>query len=371
MVFAGKKTAVNIVVRADSSVTIGTGHVMRCLVLADALRAKGAKTAFVCRELAGNVNSYVERKGYPVYPLLVGEDADWQVDAEQTRAVLLRSGEEIDWLVVDHYGLDARWETRLRTDCTKIMVVDDLADRPHDCDLLLDQNYLENAPERYKGLIPDDCITFLGPRYALLRNEFREARKALRKRDGTVRRILVFFGGSDPTNETVKVLEAIRRMGLSDMAVDVVVGSTNPHRDMVRQRCDAMPDAKYWCQVENMAELMSSADLAIGAGGSATWERCYLGLPTMTMVAAPNQLATTVALSNAGVIWNLGWHHEIDVDNLVSAIGKARLDPESLRDMGQRALKIVGDGMMDVVEALLRIPGAAMQRDEGLCEGCR
>ncbi|MFH1884106.1 MAG: UDP-2,4-diacetamido-2,4,6-trideoxy-beta-L-altropyranose hydrolase, partial [Planctomycetota bacterium] len=227
------------IIRADASGQIGTGHVMRCLTLADELRGRGAEVIFVCREFAGNLCGYIEEKGYIVHRLPVSNDqehdfesnlkhaswlgADWQTDARQVEEVFKDLDTHLDWLVVDHYALDEKWEGYLRPYVKKIMVIDDLADRAHDCDLLMDQNFHENLESRYDGLVPPGCIKLLGPKYAALRPEFREVRKNLRKRDGHVKRIMIFFGGSDPTNETAKTLEAMYMLNRPDVAVDVVV----------------------------------------------------------------------------------------------------------------------------------------------------
>jgi len=203
-----------ILIRTDSSVQIGTGHVMRCLTLADELRERGAEIVFVCRDFAGNLCGYTE--GNLKHAAWLG--ADWQTDARQVEEIIKDFNTHPDWLVVDHYALDERWERYLRSYVKKIMVIDDLADRPHDCDLLLDQNFYENLESRYDGLAPSGCKKLLGPKYALLRPEFREERKNLRKRDGYVKRIMIFFGGSDPTNETTKALEAVRMLNRPDIA---------------------------------------------------------------------------------------------------------------------------------------------------------
>ncbi|HDL08410.1 MAG TPA: UDP-2,4-diacetamido-2,4,6-trideoxy-beta-L-altropyranose hydrolase [Desulfobacteraceae bacterium] len=232
-----------LIIRADASVQIGTGHVMRCLTLADELRERGADIIFVCREFDGNLCGYIEEKHYIVHRLPVSNEqehniegnlkhavwlgADWQTDARQVEEIIKGVDTPPDWLVVDHYAIDERWEGHLRPYCKKIMAIDDLADRPHDCDLLLDQNFYENLESRYDGLVPAWCKKLLGPKYALLRPEFREARKNLRKRDGHVKRIMIFFGGSDPSNETAKALEAVRMLNRPDIAVDVVVGAFN------------------------------------------------------------------------------------------------------------------------------------------------
>jgi len=242
----------HVAIRTDSSAAIGTGHLYRCLTLADALRRNGASVCFISAELTGNLSVLPERQGFEVRRLprpegQGGEHAqprrqvhwtgvEWAEDASQTRAALADTP-RLDWLVVDHYAIDRRWESRLRTFAEKIMVIDDLADRPHDCDLLLDQNDLDPQGRRYAKLVPEGCRILLGPCFALLRREFIEARASLRARDGRIGRILVFFGGSDPTNQTGKGLEAIRMLGRRNFVVDVVVGEGNSHGDRIRRLC--------------------------------------------------------------------------------------------------------------------------------------
>jgi len=350
---------VKVFIRADASVLLGSGHIMRCMTLAGELQAEGALVSFICRDLPGNLCSLVENKGYTVHRLpysgLPAEDKPKQdidarlggvspaADADQTMAVLERAG-GADWLIVDHYALDSRWESKMRRYVKGIMVVDDLADRPHDCDLLLDQNLYKNMKTRYDGLVPARCRKLLGPGYALLRPEFREARKNLRRRDGEVRRILVFFGGTDPGNETAKALEAIRLLGRPDIAVDVVVGGQNPHRAEIKRICSGTPAANFHCQAENMADLMSGADLAVGAGGTATWERCFLGLPAIVVVVAQNQQETVDAANSAGVLFHLGWSWEVSPEKLRDAIAGALDNPAWLREMGKRAMELAGPG---------------------------
>ncbi len=350
-------------IRADASVLLGSGHIMRCMTLAGELQAEGALVSFICRDLPGNLCSLVENKGYTVHRLpysgLPAEDKPKQdidarlggvspaADADQTMAVLERAG-GADWIIVDHYALDSRWESKMRRYVKGIMVVDDLADRPHDCDLLLDQNLYKNMKTRYDGLVPARCRKLLGPGYALLRPEFREARKCLKEREGRVRRILVFFGGSDPSDQTSKALEAIRMLNRPDISVDVVVGKSNPHRDRVREQCSQVPNSEFYCQVDNMAGLMASADLAVGAGGTATWERCFLGLPAIVLVIAQNHYEATAAVAEAGAVLNLGWHEKVGPEKLANAVDEFLHNPGSLREMGDNAMNLVGSGRFDV-----------------------
>jgi len=236
----------------------------------------------------------------------------------------------------------------------KIMIIDDLADCPHDCDLLLNQNLCEGLERRYDELVPDHCVKRIGPRYALLRPEFAAARKTLRRRDGRVRRVLVFFGGSDLANETSKALEAIRRVNRSDIAADVVVGASNPGGDRIREICERMPNTDFHLQIENMAELMAAADLAIGAPGTATWERCYLGLPAVTLVLAENQIPNAVQVSKAGAIVNLGWHSEVGADHIAAAVRRLLDDPKELREMGFRGIELMGGETFEGTDGVVR-----------------
>jgi UDP-2,4-diacetamido-2,4,6-trideoxy-beta-L-altropyranose hydrolase len=341
--------------RVDASHKIGTGHVMRCLALAGELMDRGAEVMFICRELPGNMCVYLVEKGLQVFrlpanPMECCDDdttphALWvgvssSRDREGTFSILLQY--RPDWLVVDHYALDAAWESAMRLHVGKIMVIDDLADRPHDCDLLLDQNLYKGLERRYEGLVPDHCERLLGPRYALLRPEFAAARKTLRRRDGHVRRIFIFFGGSDLSNETAKALEAIRLMNRSEIAVDVVVGASNPKGDRIREICQGMPNTRFHLQVGNMAELMALADLAIGAGGTTTWERCCLGLPTLALVLADNQREVAEAMSAAGAMRNVGWHADVTSTGLAEALRMALASPDRLNAMSERSLAIMG-----------------------------
>lgn len=341
-----------VVVRADGSASIGSGHVMRCLTLADELRDAGADITFVSRDLPGNLFELIRAQRFRLVTLgylkaRAGNVAeDWRQDLGDTLAAL-RSRGTIDWLVVDHYGLDCRWERGVRVVSRKLMAIDDLANRPHDCDLLLDQNYYRNAQKRYLGLVPKHCKLFLGPRYALLRKEFRGG-PVRRHPIRDIERILVFFGGADLSGETQKVLEALQGSDLTRLTVDVVVGSSNPNITQVRDLCAPMTNVTLHVQTERMAELMTQADLTIGAGGATTWERCRLGLPTLTVVTAPNQEETTRDLAAAGAIWYLGQGQNLEPSDYREAIRQAINSPNRLAEMARQATVIMNGCSNDV-----------------------
>lgn len=309
--------------RVDASLDIGTGHVMRCLTLADALRERGAQCLFIGREHAGHMLEAIRRRGHEALALpccqpddeqVTAHDTplsmrhaswlgvDWAKDALDTLSAL--RGELVDWLVVDHYALDARWEQRLRSACERLMVIDDLADRSHDCDLLLDQN-LGREAECYAVLVPDACQILAGPDKALLRPQFVEQRSMALKRRGSQTQpehLLVACGGVDKHNVTRHVLDILDRCALPATArVTVVMGSHAPWLEDVRLRAAQLPwPTEVKVDVADMAFLMAQCDWAIGAAGTTAWERCCMALPTVTIVLAENQRPGALALQAAG-----------------------------------------------------------------------
>ncbi|GIO10582.1 UDP-2,4-diacetamido-2,4,6-trideoxy-beta-L-altropy ranose hydrolase [Cohnella xylanilytica] len=347
----------NVYIRADASVRIGTGHVMRCLSLADELRERGAKVAFLCRELEGNLISYIRERGYPARTIGELPSADsWLVDAKRTLELLDEAASEgapADWLVVDHYSLDRRYELIVGTRARRIMVVDDLANRPHRCDLLLDQNYYEAPRARYVGLVPDDCSLLLGPRYALLRPEFAEARSRVR-RAGAVRRALVSFGGTDPGGVTLTALRALAPLAAEGLGLTVVAGKLNRDAEAIELACREVPNARFIRHADRMAELMAEADLAIGAGGATTWERCCLGLPSLIVTIADNQRELTEQAEAAGAVRCLGTAESVDERVLREAVLQLMDRPSELSRMSENAMKLTdGRGAEIVAKEML------------------
>ena len=350
----------NIVFRADASVIIGSGHVMRCLTLADYLHKKGANIAFASRVLDGHLCNYIERRGYRVFRLSQKDEqliSDWEIDYEETKSLLESFFVINDWLVVDHYNLDYRWEAALRPLVKKIMIIDDLANRRHECDILLDQNLYENMEKRYKHLVPDHCLKFLGPAYALLRPEFIDARKKDLVRNGNVNRIMIFFGGSDPTHETLKALKASSSIYLDQVIIDVVVGQSNPLREKIRQACLEYSNVSYHCQTDKMAALMAEADLFIGSGGASTWERCYLGLPSLTIITAGNQKELTQVLARRGIVINLGMYNNVTQRKISSMLYDVIKNPELLISMSNNALDLMNSSHEGIEDLIMTIYG--------------
>lgn len=298
-----------VIIRADASSEIGSGHIMRCLTVARKLQEAGCHVRFWMESLEGNLIDYVETQGFSNI-----------VQAQQA-----------DLYIVDHYELGIEWERMIRPFAQKLAVIDDLA-REHDCDLLLDQNVVPNYETRYDGKVPVHCVKLLGPKYLMMRDEFIEARQQKSMRNIEVKRLLVFMGGSDPTNETMKVLSAL--IGFSFEHVDVVVGAGNPVKEQIAEICMAR-GYHFHCQIDYMARLMGQADFAIGAGGATMWERCYVGLPSSATIVADNQRETTTLAGELKVTANVGWHEQVTAKTY-----KELLQDLHVQDMGEKGLEL-------------------------------
>jgi UDP-2,4-diacetamido-2,4,6-trideoxy-beta-L-altropyranose hydrolase len=324
-----------IVFRVDASTRIGTGHVVRCATLGHALRKQGSEVIFICASLPGNCCESLERDGFQVERIQVPRMADSGADDMTEREIgevgaLLRKLGRPDWLVVDHYSLDARWEAAMRPFCGRILVIDDLANRRHECDALLDQNLVADLDVRYQDKLPAGCKTMLGPRFALLQPLYRELRKRVRARSGSPRRILVFFGGADADNLTGRVLGVLRRIGEGEVRIDVVAGASNPHKLKLLQEVAAIPGARFHDALPTLAEFMLEADIAIGACGTTTWERCCLGLPALVVTVAENQVEIARELHARTVIRWIGRADATDEGRVAAeldAVFREGLDP--------------------------------------------
>ena len=312
-----------IIIRCDASLMIGSGHVMRCRTLARELQRRGAEVTFLCRRQPGDLINLLEPEfavlALPEQTLaacegLEGRDlySSWlgctqQQDAAQCLEVLADAGiNGASWLVADHYGLDARWEAQLLAGLSgsdaapKLLVIDDLADRPHQADLLLDQNFFGEATgQRYQNLVSQQCRQLLGPHYALLGLEYAQLHPLVPARTELLR-VLMFFGGVDLSNLTGRALEALMDPALADLSVDVVLGLHSPHRRKVEELVALRPNTTLHEPLPSLAGLIARADLAIGAGGATTWERACLGLPSLVVAIAANQLPFAKALDQAG-----------------------------------------------------------------------
>lgn len=354
--------------RTDASLQIGTGHVIRCLTLADALREQGAQSTFVCRTHAGHLLSVIQQRGHEAIALAPADGpstapigpahaqwlgTDWATDAEQTRQAM--GNEVVDWLVVDHYALDHHWENALRSQTRRILVIDDLADRPHDCDVLLDQNLGRQAKD-YSDLLKPATPTLIGPQYALLRPEFAQWREYSLKRrvNPQLKHLLITMGGVDQGNATGQVLDALKTCDLPiDLCITVVMGQHAPWLAQIQAQAETMRcPTQVLAGVNNMAQLMADSDLCIGAAGGSAWERCAVGLPTVVLVLAANQHGGAMALQAQGAALLAADIHQLI--NQLMALFSMDAQINALQKMSlEAAMVATGQGALRVAQSLL------------------
>ena len=363
----------NILFRCDASLSIGSGHVMRCRTLARELQRRSAVITFLCRRQSGDLIGLLEQE-FAVLPLpelpleqsqipdeqplegrtLYGAWLGCSQDKDTTDCLdaLRKAGiREVQWVVVDHYGLDARWQSQFldglgrnseasaSSEAPRLLAIDDLADRPHQADLLLDQNFFgETTEQRYQGLVQPQCTQLLGPHYALLGPEYAKLHPLVPTRT-ELRRILVFFGGVDAANLTGKALEALMDPELAHLAVDVVMGLQSPHRQEVQELVSRRPYTTLHDPLPTLAGLIARADLALGASGATTWERACLGLPSLVVAMAANQLHSAEEFSKFMQIPLLPLH---EINRVVSgSICSLMQDSSGFKLLSERATKLV------------------------------
>lgn len=342
--------------RTDASLQIGTGHVMRCLTLAEALRATGASCTFVCRAQPGHMGPEIAERGFslrmlPSLPEMgtsfgsaphaawVGTDS--AQDALDTCQAL--DGRQWDWLVVDHYGLEATWEKQLRSKCRQIAVLDDLADRNHDCDLLVDPGADPDSAASYAKLVPANATLLVGPQYCILRPEFDTIRETISTRSGRImpHHLMVMFGGNDAAGHTMEALEAIADNASSGSTTDVVISKINQDRTRVAEFCARHPGFALHVATTEVAQLMARADLIVASGGGATWERLYLRRPALLKVIAENQRKPLESMAKAGLFRLYDHRRELD-----SALRGAFVEGV------QQPADLVRNGVSDIARAM-------------------
>lgn len=357
-----------VVIRVDSSILSGSGHVVRCLTLAEALRLRGGEVEFVCREHPGNLIPLIRNKGFAAHilPAPASQTAtkDSEIDyscwlgasqeKDSAEVITVLDGRVPEWMVVDHYGIAQTWHERLRRHVGKLMVIDDLANRSHDCDMLLDQNLVTNTDGRYIGKIPSDCKALLGTKFALLQPGYADLREQCHPRTGPIRRILVYFGGSDIRNLTGMAIEAFQSLGRKDLELDVVLPAETSRVEEIRSRLSGSSGIRFHAGLPTLAHLMAGADLAIGAAGSTSWERCCLGLPALVVSLAENQMEIVRSLHETKVVDWIGDISDMTPRCIEKALRNAlALSADLLRDWSLRCSEVCdGRGTERVVDNL-------------------
>jgi UDP-2,4-diacetamido-2,4,6-trideoxy-beta-L-altropyranose hydrolase len=343
------------VFRADASVAIGGGHVQRCLTLADAFADRGWRCSFAFREGTLETVPALAASGHALLPLSEPDD-------DEPALIGAGSIPQCDLLVVDHYQRGQEFESRCRSFASCIFALDDLPRRAHDADFLLDATP-RSDDGAYRAVVPPSCSLLTGPRFALLRPQFAEMRAAAlarRERGGVPRRLLVGMGMTDSNNATAQVLRGVAASRLP-LTVDVVLGAAAPHLSAVRALIPELRlDATLHVDVTDMASLISAADIAIGASGQTSFERCCLGLPSLMAVTADNQRDFADALVAAGAVERL---QSLDETDIASALTCLVQDHERLRAMSRRASALCdGEGAGRAVQAVCASIAAPRQR---------
>lgn len=342
---------------------------MRCLTLAALLRERGKEAFFVCRDHFGHMAREIEIAGHevvllPSHPANGASAADvpgdlystwlgtsWEVDADETAAAL--APVEPSWLVVDHYAIGAAWQRRVVARLpVKVAVIDGLADRRHDCDMLLDPVFSQHADHRWKGLVPNDCQVFAGPQHAVIRPEFRAARQTRRQVTGTERRIFIAFGGVDARNATGFAVDAVAGLDPEATRVNVIVGPGCPHQADIARSCVGRTNFSVHFRPDNLGALMAGADLAIGSGGTMMWERCFMGLPSLIVSIADNERAAAAGLDTLGAGRYLGDLADVTQTALWEETRSLLDDAAKLADMRAACDKIGVGRNMSFVDRL-------------------
>lgn len=346
------RTAPPIVVfRADASVHIGAGHVVRCVALAHALHAMGARCLFVSRSLDGQLSGWVREQGFETADLPAtptpGQGPRWvdqDLDLQLTTAAVGDTVGHANWLVIDHYAIDASWEQAARALADRLLVIDDLANRSHAADLLLDQGVQEVAA-RYTPWLAHPCPILLGPKYALLRPEFAGLAAARENQaKDPAQTILACMGGTDLLDVLSITLTAWRGLPTPRPPLDLVVGASSPNVVALARGCEGLAGLRLHVATNDMAELMAGAQLVISSAGGIGWERCSAGLPAIFGRTAPNQTGNLGALVRHRTGFSVGDWSTVTPEQLRNLLARLLARPGLRRRMGERAHRMV-DGL--------------------------
>lgn len=376
---------------ADASRQIGSGHLMRCLSLARALRQIGAEVRFYYAAWPGHADTWLNAQGFhgelldfAVDNFLADEDAKdsanvwstlwqqqyghaclkaWQPWLQSLNTQATSSVHRtIDWCIYDNYGLAADFVKVIKPSCRQLMAIDDLANREHPVDLLLDQNAVFGMQTRYQTMLPADCTQLLGPQYALLRPEFYSSSMPITAQTSSARsyqqvnRIIVSIGGSDTVGLTERLCKLLfAQQVFADISLDVVVGSAYEKITELTELIAARANSRLFVQTNEMASLMRQADLAIGAGGSSQWERALTHLPSLVVAVADNQQPGCEYLQHLGAIQYLGRVEQVSDELLLNAITNI-IENKALRQaLAERAYALMAIAQNDASSSATQV----------------
>jgi UDP-2,4-diacetamido-2,4,6-trideoxy-beta-L-altropyranose hydrolase len=340
-----------LIVRADANVEIGTGHVMRCLALAQAWLDRESQVIMVMAEETPLLEALLKSEGIEIIRLSSQKESEG--DAIQTARLGLQMG--ASWVVVDGYKFNANYQWEIKNSGLNLLFIDDYGHADHYyADLVSNQN-IHAHEGLYKSREPYTQL-LLGPRYILLRREFLKWRGWRRKISEVGRKILVTIGGSDPNNMTLKVIQALQQVDLPGLEAKIIVGPANPNLEILRQAVQrSVPHLQLLTTITDMPELMIWADLAVSGGGTTSWELAFMGLPSVVLVIAENQRVIAEELGKMGVFFNLGWYEQVSSSQVAQAMTRLLLSAEARTIMSSR-----GQGLVDgegVDRVLMRMGG--------------
>ncbi len=348
----------NLLIRADATTEMGTGHIMRCLALAQAWQEHGGRAVFLTS--CGNevLLRRIADDGFDALRLENRHPS--KDDGEMTLKTLARlangNARSETWIAVDGYHFDARYQRRIKEEGYKLLWIDDYGHADHYwADIVLNQNISADARWYLKREMNTRLL--LGSEYALLRREFRSFERTARETAPAAGRVLVTMGGSDPDNTTVKVLRALQTVQVPALEVTVIIGPANPHRELIEEeiRGSSFP-VHCVCSTSDMPANMAWADIAVSSGGSTCWELAFMGLPNVILITSENQRAISEALDAAGAAVYLGWQQEAAPDRIAGAIQQLlgnRALRKSMGETGQRLVDGLGpDRLLSACEAL-------------------
>ena len=360
-----------VVFRADASLEIGTGHVMRCLTLADQLKMRNIQSYFVCRNHQGNFATLIEQSGYEVsllpleqteviegyspsnnYSDFLGAPA--VKDAQKTADI---AGElNAAWLINDHYGIDSLWEKIFKANTTniKVLAIDGQANRFHDYEILVDPTLSIESEKRWEALLPTECLRLVGPKYALLRPEFNNL-KVIKKFNSNVATVFVNFGGIDKKNVTELVINALLEIKSIELKLEVLLGKNNPNIPSLKAKFSSNQNVVLHLQPPNVAEVMAMADIAISAGGSTIWELCKIAIPTLLITTAPNQVQMAKALDAGSYVKGLGDIKTMDFDHLKTVLINLISDKTKMITMSRKAQSLMKAPKLCIVDHIIGV----------------
>ncbi len=346
--------------RVDSGVTVGSGHVLRCLALGTEVKSRGHEILFLCRNLENNIIELIQQSGFRVCILSYNSTGDIGLEKSDFWAVKVALGNLVpSWFVVDNYDLGKVWEGLIKEEYkSRILVVDDLPSRRHHCDIILDQNYHAEGADLYSNLIPESTIRLYGTKFVLTKVSDRVpdfTRNA--PRDGVIKRVLVYFGSVDSQNNTMKALLALERIIQdADLWVDVVIGNMNRHSSEISIYCSRIKNFIVHATLPSLARLMQDCDLMLSAGGSVIWERCLSGLPGVCVHCSDNQRMSSELMHKNGIHIHLGNGADVDVSIWEVAVRERIKNVDSNKLMSDRSMFLCdGRGAARVASIMLEL----------------